>query len=101
MLKTLRPYAAVFALALASPAFTMPMASGVLDGTEPTFENPATTVTTITSYDLVEFFVDTDGLYTFDAFYPGDTAADENLDGYLLLYANMFNPAATTDAATE
>jgi hypothetical protein len=59
--------------------------SGTIDGSEPTFDNPATAATTLTPFDTLSFSVDTDGTYSFLSFYPGDTTADENLDGYLIL----------------
>lgn len=71
--------------------------SGVLDGSSPTFQNPLSGTCASCAYDVQAFTVDTDGLYTIDAFYPGDTGLDENLDGYLILYADGFDPM---DAAT-
>lgn len=74
-------------LALAAPAMAgTAMVSGELDGSEPTFDNPGTGATTLTSYDVYEFTVSATGSYDFLGFYPGDTSVDENLDGYLLVY---------------
>ena len=79
--------AATALLALSAPALAgTAMVSGELDGSEPTFDNPATGATTLTSYDSYEFTVSADGMYDFLGFYPGDTSVDENLDGYLLVF---------------
>ena len=91
--------AALLASAFVSgSAFAVPLASGTLGPGDPTFTNPLSGACAVCFYDTVEFTVDTDGLYTFDGFYPGDTSIDENLDGYLILYANSFDP---TDAGTN
>ncbi len=50
------------------------------------------------AYDVQEFNVDADGLYTIDAFYPGDTDADANMDGYLLLYLDSFDSLSPGDS---
>ncbi|MEM1189467.1 MAG: PEP-CTERM sorting domain-containing protein [Pseudomonadota bacterium] len=82
------------AMGLASNAATagLLMLSGVLDGTEPTFDNPDTGGTTQTSFDTFDFSVDTTGDYDFLSFYPGDTSIDANLDGFLLLFTAVFDP---------
>lgn len=77
--------AALFAFSAPAMAGTV-MISGELDGSEPTFDNPDTAAATLTGYDTFEFTVDADGMYDFLSFYEGDTALDENLDGYLALY---------------
>jgi len=59
--------------------------SGVIDGSDPTFDNPDTVATTLTNFDTIEFTVDADGAYAVLGFYPGDVATDMNMDGYLLL----------------
>ena len=93
-------------LALSAPALAgTAMVSGELDGSEPTFDNPGTAATTLTGYDVFEFEVTADGMYDFLGFYPGDTAVDENLDGYLLVYegggfAGTGAPLAFDDAYT-
>ncbi|MEL7448260.1 MAG: choice-of-anchor D domain-containing protein [Pseudomonadota bacterium] len=56
------------------------------------FANPLSSVCTSCPYDVQGFVVDTDGLYTIDAFYPGDTSIDENMDGYLILFEGNFDP---------
>ena len=78
--------AGLFALSMPVMADTV-MISGTIDGSEPTFDNPLSGATTLTSYDTVEFTVTADGMYDFLSFYAGDVDADENMDGYLLLYA--------------
>ncbi|MEM9055992.1 MAG: VPLPA-CTERM sorting domain-containing protein [Pseudomonadota bacterium] len=56
------------------------------------WDNPLTVACAACAFDVQEFTVDADGLYTIDAFYPGDAANDENLDGYLILYEGSFDP---------
>ena len=57
-----------------------------------TFQNPLSSTCAVCAYDVQEFTVDTDGLYTIDAFYPGDSSLDLNMDGYLILYEGGFDP---------
>jgi hypothetical protein len=90
-----KPITAILATAglaaLSAPAFAATvMLSGTLDGSEPTFDSPDTFASTLTGYDAYEFSVDASGSYDFLSFYAGDTAADENLDGFLALYAAPF-----------
>ena len=42
-------------------------------------------------YDVIQFVVSAAGPYTFTNFYPGDVPTDMNLDGFLRLFANVFN----------
>lgn len=76
---------ALFALSIPALAGTA-MVSGELDGSEPTFDNPLTGASTLTSFDVFEFTVSETGMYDFLGFYAGDPAVDENLDGYLLIF---------------
>ncbi|MFK8017635.1 MAG: VPLPA-CTERM sorting domain-containing protein [Gammaproteobacteria bacterium] len=82
--------AGLFAFALPAMADTVTI-SDTLDGSEPTFDHPVSGATTLTSYDTISFTVDADGMYDFLSFYPGDTDADENMDGVLLIY-DGFDP---------
>ncbi len=82
----------VVAMLAAGSIASAQMASGTLDGTEPTWDNPDTGSTVLTSVDVLEFTVDTTGLYTFDAFYPGDSDADEQLDGTISIFEGSFDP---------
>ncbi len=67
--------------------------SGSLDLSDPTWGGCGSTVPLSCNYDVVEFTVDTTGLYTIDTFYPGDVPADENLDGYIRVFESAFDPA--------
>lgn len=98
--KTALCAAGLFALSGTAMADTVQF-SGSIDGSEPTFDNPATGATTITGYDVTEFSVDADGSYDFLSFYAGDAAADENMDGYLVLYEGSFDPLGTTFFAND
>ncbi len=82
-------------MGLSAPAFAGTLTfSDTLDGTEPTWDNPDTGATTLTGYDTFEFTVDTSGTYSILSFYPGDTSVDENLDGFLSLFASPFDGGA-------
>lgn len=65
--------------------------SDTIDGTEPTFDDPSTGANTLVPYDIFEFTVGADGMYSFLSFYPGDTGLDENMDGLLSLYSGSFD----------
>ncbi|MEM6640457.1 MAG: VPLPA-CTERM sorting domain-containing protein [Pseudomonadota bacterium] len=91
MLKKVLATVGVTALAHAASAN---MISGSLENTDPTWDGCGSGAATGCFYDVVEFTVDADGLYTFDAFYPGDTGLDENLDGVLEIYEGSFDPLA-------
>lgn len=67
--------------------------SGSLDASDPTWGGCGSATPLECNYDVVEFTVGTTGLYTIDTFYPGDADLDENLDGYIRLFANMFDPS--------
>ncbi len=65
--------------------------SGVIEDTDPAFNFAANSQAGDTFYDAVSFTVDADGTYAFLGVYPGDTAADENMDGYLILSDDGFS----------
>lgn len=66
--------------------------TGTLDDTDPVWDGCGLGSAVDCAYDAIEFIVDTSGLYTFDAFYPGDASADENLDGIIEIYEAAFDP---------
>ena len=80
-------------LALTAPAMADTVVlTGSIDGSEPTFDQPISMASALTSYDTIEFTVDTDGMYSFLSFYAGSVATAANLDGALFLYAGSFDP---------
>lgn len=89
----------LFALATLLGTFAMSSAasaalfSGSLDPSDPTWGGCGSATPPSCNYDVVEFSVDASGLYTIDALYPGDTALDENLDGYIYIFEAAFDPA--------
>jgi hypothetical protein len=77
---------------LATPALADTVSlSGNIDGSEPTFDQPLSASATLTGYDTYDISVTADGVYSFLSFYAGDTSADANMDGVLLLY-QVFDP---------
>ncbi len=86
--------AAIALLSLSSTAFSAHIVSGSLDASDPTWDGCGSSLATGCYYDVVEFNVSASGLYTFDAFYAGDTSIDENLDGIIEIYEGGFDPLA-------
>lgn len=63
-----------------------------LGGTDPTWDGCGSGTATGCFYDAYEFTVTVSGAYDFDAFYPGDTSIDANLDGIIEIYDSAFDP---------
>ena len=82
--------AGLFALSAPAMADTVSI-SGVIDDSDPTYDHPLSGANALTNFDAIEFSVSEDGMYDFLSFYAGNTDADENMDGVLILY-DGFDP---------
>lgn len=93
MRQALRAYLMIVSVSLFSvPVFAGTQTlSSVLDGSEPTFDQPLSIAITQTPYDTYEFTVAEDGMYSVLSFYAGDPVTAAHLDGVLLLY-EVFHP---------
>ena len=89
MFKKVLAAVGVIALSHAAAAATI---TGSLDPGDPTWDGCGSATATGCNYDVVAFSVTASGAYNFDAFYPGDTSVDENLDGIIEIYEGVFDP---------
>ena len=68
--------------------------SGSLDPDDPTWDGCGSSVATGCNYDVILMNVAVDGLYTVDAFYPGDTTMTAGTEYFLVI--SSFSNAPTS-----
>lgn len=93
LIRTVQGLLATGLLAVAGVSHAgMATITGSLDTTDPQWNGCGSSLATGCYYDFYEFTVTLNGAYNFNAFYPGDTSIDENLDGIIEIYQGSFDP---------